>query len=151
MHIRPLERVDADACEAIVRALPDWFGIEEGIAEARGYLDAQEGLVTEDDGRILGFLTFASEFPESTEITWMAVAADAHRQGVGRALVETLTEVLKQRGVRLLLVRTLADSHPSPEYAATRAFYRAMGFHPLTVLPEHWDAANPCLFMVRTV
>jgi GNAT superfamily N-acetyltransferase len=151
MHIRPLERVDADACEAIVRSLPDWFGIEEGIAEARGYLDAQEGLVAEDDGRILGFLTFASEFPESAEITWMAVAADAHRRGVGRALVETLTQVLRQRGVRLLLVRTLADSHPSPEYAATRAFYRATGFLPLTVIPEHWDAANPCLFMVRAL
>jgi ribosomal protein S18 acetylase RimI-like enzyme len=151
MHIRPLERADGDSCEAIVRALPDWFGIEEGIAEARDYLDAQPGLVAGDDGRILGFLTFAGEFPESVEITWMAVAADAHRRGVGCALVEALTEVLRQRGVRLLLVRTLADSHPSPKYAATRAFYRAMGFHPLTVLPEHWDAANPCLFMVRTV
>lgn len=151
MHIRSLRRDDAGACEAIVRGLPDWFGIEEGIAEARGYLNTQEGLVAEEDGRILGFLTFASEFPESAEITWMAVAADAHRQGVGRALVEALVREVSKQGVRLLLVKTLADAHPSPEYAATRAFYRAMGFLPLMVLPEHWDAANPCLFMVRAL
>jgi ribosomal protein S18 acetylase RimI-like enzyme len=134
-----------------VRGLPDWFGIEEGIAEARGYLDTHEGLVAEEDGRIAGFLTFASEVPESAEITWMAVAAEAHRRGVGRALTDALVSELQRRGVSLLLVKTLADSHPSPEYAATRAFYRAVGFLPLTVLPEHWDPANPCLFMVRVV
>lgn len=134
-----------------MRSLPDWFGIEEGIAEARSYLESQEGLVAEEDGRILGFLTFASEFAESAEITWMAVVPDAHRRGVGRALIDVLVDELSRRGVRLLLVKTLADSHPSPEYATTRAFYRAMGFLPLTVLPEHWDEANPCLFMVRTV
>lgn len=147
MHSRVLTRDDADACEAIVRALPDWFGIEEGIAEARSYLDTQEGLVAEENAHILGFLTFASEFPESAEITWMAVAPESHRRGIGRALVDALIEHVTQRGVRLLLVKTLADSHPSPEYAATRA----LGFLPLTVRPEHWDAANPCLFMVRAL
>lgn len=35
MIVRALQRDDVDACEAIVRALPDWFGIEEGIVEAR--------------------------------------------------------------------------------------------------------------------
>jgi GNAT superfamily N-acetyltransferase len=151
MRIRPLERDDADACEAIVRGMPDWFGIEEGIAEARGYLETQEGIVAEEAGRILGFLTFASEFAESAEITWMAVVPDAHRRGVGRALIDVLVDELSRRGVRLLLVKTLADSHPSPEYAATRAFYLAMGFLPLTVLPDHWDPANPCLFLVRAL
>ena len=49
----------------------------------------------------------------------------------------------------LLLVKTLADTHPSPEYAATRAFYRSLGFLPLAVLPDLWGPANPCLLMVR--
>src|SRR5690606_33495360 len=149
--IRELRREDADACERIVRALPDWFGIEEGIAEARGYLDSQEGLVAEEDGRIVGFLTFTSEFPESAEITWMAVSPEAHRRGVGRGLVEALVSRLRSCDCEVLLVKTLADTHPSPEYATTRAFYRAMGFLPLTVLPDLWDQANPCLLMVRTM
>lgn len=151
MQIRALTRSDADACEAIVRALPDWFGIEEGIAEARGYLDSQEGLVAEDAGKIVGYMTFGSEFRESAEITWMAVAPEAHRHGIGRALVEELVRELRSRGCDLLLVKTLAETHPSREYAATRAFYRATGFRPLTVLPDVWDPANPCLLMVRAV
>lgn len=134
-----------------MRALPDWFGIEDGIAEAREYLDTQEGLVAEVAGRITGYLTFASEFPESVEITWMAVAPDAHRRGVGRALVAALAETSRNRGHAMMLVKTLAETHPSPDYAATRAFYSAMGFNRLTVLPELWDPANPCLLMVRKI
>jgi ribosomal protein S18 acetylase RimI-like enzyme len=147
--IRPLSRDDADRCEAIIRGLPDWFGLEEGIAEARGYLESQDGFVAEEDGEVLGFVTYASELPESAEITWMAVAAGVHRRGIGRALTEALVAKARAEGRELLLVKTLADGHPSPEYAATRAFYRAMGFVPLAVLPDLWGPANPCLLMVR--
>ena len=147
--IRPLSHVDVDRCEAIMRGLPEWFGLEEGIAEARGCLETQHGFVAEEDGEVLGFLTCAAELPESAEITWMAVAAGAHRRGLGRALVEALVSKAREEGRELLLVKTLADSDPSPEYAATRAFYRSMGFRPLAVLPDLWGPANPCLLMVR--
>lgn len=147
--IRPLSRNDADRCEAIIRGLPDWFGLEEGIAEARGCLESQDGFVAEEDGEVLGFLTYASDLPESAEITWMAVAADAHRRGIGRALTEALVARARTDGRQLLQVKTLADTHSSPEYAATRAFYRSMGFLPLAVLPGLWGPANPCLLMVR--
>lgn len=147
--IRPLTRDDADRCEAIIRGLPDWFGLEEGIAEARGYLETQDGFVAEDGGQVLGFLTYGDDIPESVEITWMAVADGAHRRGIGRALTDALVARATGDGRRLLLVKTLADTHPSPEYAATRAFYRSMGFLPLTVLPDLWGPANPCLLMVR--
>jgi ribosomal protein S18 acetylase RimI-like enzyme len=147
--IRPLRRDDADRCEAIIRGLPDWFGLEEGIAEARGHLETQDGFVAEVDGEVLGFLTFASEVAESVEITWMAVAAGAHRRGIGRALTGAVVARARSEGRTLLVVKTLAESHPSPEYAATRAFYRAMGFLPVAVLPDLWGPANPCLLMVR--
>jgi len=134
-----------------VRALPAWFGIEEGIAEARGYLETQEGFVAEVDGRVAGFLTFASAFLESVEITWMAVSPEHHRRGIGRALTEAVVAEARARGASLLLVKTLAAAHPSPEYARTRAFYAAVGFRRLTVLPDHWGPANPCLLMVRPI
>jgi hypothetical protein len=35
----------AAACEAIGRALPGWFGIEEGLADLRRCAEMQEGFV----------------------------------------------------------------------------------------------------------
>lgn len=145
MQSHPLTPNDADACESIIRALPAWFGIEEGIAEARHYLETHEGFVAIDDDRPVGFVTFHSDFPESIEISWMAVLPECHRRGIGRRLVDAFLDLAQSRNHRIALVKTLAGTHPSPEYAITRAFYRRMGFLPLTVLPELWDPANPCL------
>ena len=45
ISIRPMLPSDVRACDAINRSLPDWFGIEEGLLEARGYLQHHRGLV----------------------------------------------------------------------------------------------------------
>jgi len=71
------------------------------------------------------------------------------RHGIGRALIDAVTIDARVSGARLLHVKTLADSHPSPEYAQTRAFYGAIGFERLIVIPDLWDPSNPCLLMVR--
>ena len=83
------------------------------------------------------------------EITWLAVAPGQHRRRIGRRLVETVIEVSRGEQAQLLLVTTLADQHPSPEYARTRGFYSRLGFLTLTVLPQVWGEENPCLLMVR--
>lgn len=147
--IRPLTKQDIPHCNAINRTLPDWFGIEEGLAEAEEYLNIHNGFVAESDGRVIGYLTYAPEFPHSTEISWMAVSANFHRQGIGRGLITALIDT--RSSGELVSVKTLADSHPSPEYAITRAFYESVGFRPLMVLPDLWDPSNPCLLMVMVV
>lgn len=98
---------------------------------------------------VVGFVTLLRHFPESWEVTWMAVAPAWHRSGIGRCLVEETVAAARQAGARLLLVKTLADRHPSPEYARTRAFYQSQGFVRLAVEPELWDPANPCVLLVR--
>jgi hypothetical protein len=50
-----------------------------------------------------------------------------------------------------LLVKTLADRHPSPEFAMTRAFSSAMGFRRLEVFADLWGPHNPCLLMARVI
>lgn len=149
VHIVPLEPAHIDACEAIARALPAWFGIEEGLQELRNCLETESGLVALDGEAPIGFLTIATPFPETREIPWMAVAPTHHRQGTGRALIDTLARQATGEGATILHVKTLADLHPSPEYAQTRAFYHAQGFHRLVVLPELWGPENPCLLLVR--
>lgn len=150
MHIstRALTPQDVSACDAINRSLPDWFGLEEGLEEAQGYLRDHPGIVAVANGEVVGYLTYTQHFPQSAEISWMAVSQSAHRKGVGRALVAALVDVLPAT-TTMLVVKTLADSHPSPEYASTRAFYVSCGFQPTMVLPDLWDESNPCLVMIK--
>lgn len=148
VHIRPLTAEDAPYCAAINRSLPDWFGLEEGLDEADEYLRDHAGLVAEVDGDIVGYLTYDQLFVGSAEISWMAVAKSQHRRGVGRALIAALENRLPYPC--LLSVKTLADSHPSPEYAITRAFYISVGFQAQMVFPDLWDPSNPCLLMVKS-
>ncbi|HEY7226391.1 MAG TPA: GNAT family N-acetyltransferase [Micromonosporaceae bacterium] len=96
----------------------------------------------------VGVLLATRHFPSSAEIHLMAVDRPWHRQGVGRALVAALEQDLVTDGGRLLQVKTLGPSHPSAEYARTRAFYEALGFLPVEELRELWPG-NPCLVMVK--
>jgi GNAT superfamily N-acetyltransferase len=148
VSVVPLTPAHIDACERIARSLPKWFGIEEGLRELRHCLETEAGWVALADEESIGFLTVSAPFPETREITWMAVAPAWHRQGIGRRLVDHVIETSRSAGATLLHVKTLADTHPSPEYAQTRAFYTALGFQRLVILPDLWDPANPCLLQV---
>lgn len=151
MHIviRALAPEDVSRCVAINRSLPAWFGLEDGLAEAEEYLREHRGLVALREGEIIGYLTWHEHFAGSAEVSWMAVDPGHHRAGVGRGLIARLEALLSSDS--LLSVKTLADTHPSPEYAATRSFYRKAGFRPQMVFPDLWDPSNPCLLMVKIV
>ncbi|MDQ3654842.1 MAG: GNAT family N-acetyltransferase [Chloroflexota bacterium] len=151
VRIIPLSPTHADRIDAIARSLPAWFGIEEGLQDLRTCAERGPGLVALHNDTVTGFVTLAQPFPETWEITWMAVAPDHHCHDIGRALIDTVIFQARNSGARLLHVKTLADSHPSPEYAQTRAFYHTMGFDRLLVLPDLWGPANPCLLLVRPI
>ena len=119
--IRSLSAADAEACDEIVRGLPDWFANEAGIKEAAAAVRSQHGLIVElPDGSVGGFLTWLRHFPETAEITWMAVRADRCRCGHGRALVEELCDRVASDLARLVLVKTLSASGESEHYDRTR-------------------------------
>ncbi len=151
VRIIPLSPAHVDAIDALARCLPAWFGIEEGLQDLRAAAERGPGYVAIMGDAVAGFVTLDRPFPETLEITWMAVAPDRHRQGIGRALIEAVIADARASGARFLHVKTLADTHPSPEYAQTRAFYGSMGFERLIVLPDLWGPVNPCLLLVRPV
>ncbi|QDG53602.1 GNAT family N-acetyltransferase [Persicimonas caeni] len=138
-----------DACERILRELPAWFGIEEAIVEYVEQIAELPTFLARSRGEIVGFLSVEQHSAAAAEIIVMGVAESHHRRGVGRALVEAAEAHLRDRGVRFLQVKTLSEAHPSPEYARTREFYRAVGFEPLEEFPTLWDERNPCLQMVK--
>ena len=137
--------------EGILRALPDWFGIEQAIVDYARVADELPTFVAERGGAAVGFLTLKPTSTHALEVHVMAVLPGEHRRGAGRALVERAAAYARAEGFTLLHVKTLAPSDPDLSYAATRAFYESVGFLPLEELPQVWGAENPCLLMVRVL
>ena len=149
VEVRPLGPEDASACDDIVAGLPDWFGLAEGVLACAEAVRTQPGLVAVRSGEVAGFVTWTTS-GDTAEITWMAVGAAARRGGLGRALIDALLPRLRADGMRELAVKTLSSRHPDPGYAATRAFYVAMGFTAVREL-DVWGPDNPAVLLTRPV
>jgi len=147
----PIRRLTPDEgaiCERMLRALPEWFGIEEALVAYVKDTRTMETWVALADGAPAGFLTLRGHNPAAAEIQVMAVLPEWHGRGVGRALVEHVEPLLAARGVAYLQVKTLGPSRPNEHYARTRGFYAHMGFVPLE--ENHlWGDVNPSLIMVK--
>jgi len=152
--VRPLTPGDAEACDAIVASLAYHFGDADGRAACAEAVRTSAGLVCEAGGRVAGFLTWRTWYERAAEITWMAVAADRRRQGVGGGLIEALAARLPP-GARYLIVTTLAEKTPEPGvadgYAGTRRFYETHGFEPIWEPRGWWNDRNQAVLMVREV
>jgi ribosomal protein S18 acetylase RimI-like enzyme len=159
-----LEAAGAGAhCEAVLRSLPAWFGIEAAVVqyvEEAPRLEAygawrgaapRAGAAPGAAGEVVGFLGVKRPFPEAAEVYVMGVRPEHHRRGLGRRLLEAAEGALRASGVRLLQVKTLSPARENAEYARTRAFYLARGFLPLEEFPELWGPANPCLQLVKVL
>jgi GNAT superfamily N-acetyltransferase len=137
--------------EGILRALPGWFGIEQALVDYARAADQLPTFVAARGAETVGFLSLKPTSADAIEVHVMAVLPGDHRRGAGRALVERAAAYARAEGFTLLHVKTLAPSHPDPGYAATRAFYAAVGFLPLEELPEVWGPDDPCLLMVKAL
>jgi GNAT superfamily N-acetyltransferase len=139
----------ATVCVPLIRALPEWFGLEDAILKYAQEIEILPTFLAKAGGEVFGFLTLKQHTPYAAEILVMAVRRDAQRGGIGRALVVTAEAHARGRGVEYLQVKTLGPSNPDPGYARTRAFYEALGFRPLEELTQIWDENNPCLILVK--
>jgi coenzyme F420-0:L-glutamate ligase / coenzyme F420-1:gamma-L-glutamate ligase len=142
----PAER--SRIAEAVLRDLPEWFGIEEATA---AYVEAAAALPTFAIEPDRGFLSLKQHTPRAAELYVMGVRREHHRRGIGRALVATAEAWCRAHGIRYFQVKTLGPSNSSSRYDATRAFYEALGFVALEELHGFWDAANPALILVKDV
>jgi len=149
VKIRALTPDDAPACDAVILSLPVFFGHEGGRQDCADAVRTQAGFVAEEDGEVVGFLTYAPS-EDVVEITWMAVRADRRRGGIGGQLIERL--VRQVDGPILVLTAGPSslepDADPNDNYEGTRRFYRKTGFVAVKELtPEGWG--QPALFFVR--
>jgi N-acetylglutamate synthase-like GNAT family acetyltransferase len=139
----------SSACMPILRALPDWFGLEVSLLDYEKQIDKLPTFLAKVEVQVVGFLSLKQHNPFSAEIYVMGVRAETQRGGLGRALVEKAETHARGLGIEYLQVKTLGPSSPDPGYAKTRVFYEAMGFRPLEELKQIWDENNPCLILVK--
>jgi len=149
--IRKLRGEDVPACERLLAALPDWFGIEATNREYIGGLVTRSSAVAEVSDQIAGFLSIEQHNPVSAEVHVMAVDPELHRHGVGSALLEWAEQWCTEHGVRWLHVKTRGPSTPDPGYERTRHFYLAQGFEPLFETLELWGPQDAALILIKTV
>lgn len=101
-------------------------------------------------GELAGFASYRVLNEEAIELTWLAVSPRYQGHDVGTKLV---TESLASAGrsYDICEVKTLAETHPDPGYALTRAFYRKLGFISLEIIDPYpgWEAGNPCQIFVK--
>ena len=136
-------------CDRILRALPDWFGIEEGVADYVQSVRTMLFFTAYIDDAPAGFIALKKHNPYTSEVYVMGILPQYHRQGIGRKLIAHCEAVCREEQQSFLTVKTLDSSREDVSYAKTRAFYEAIGFVPLEVFPTLWDESNPCLFLAK--
>jgi GNAT superfamily N-acetyltransferase len=142
-------RRNRSAAEAILRALPEWFGLEEPLVAYVQEAAVLPTFIASNGAEDVGFLTLRPYETTAAEITAMGVRPDLHRNGYGRALVSAAVDYASAESRAILHVKTLGPSHPSAGYAQTRRFYESVGFIPIEETTAVWGDANPCLIMVK--
>lgn len=140
-----------EICRNILTALPDWFGIPESVDN---YVEKCADLpfwAAKVHGEVIGFISVKSTSPGAAEIYVMGILKGHQKTGIGRSLFKTCYQYCKENGFEFLQVKTLDKSIPDEYYAATRAFYQAMGFRELECIPEIWGSENPCMIMIMSI
>jgi GNAT superfamily N-acetyltransferase len=87
---------------------------------------------------LLGGLLFGGASP-IYHIRWLVVAEQAHRQGVGRALVADAIARFVRDPQSVVEVVTFAQDHSAASISGARSFYARLGFiaaEPASVGPE---------------
>ena len=138
-------------CEKILRALPDWFGIEASLIQYVKDGNTMPTIIVKDDDDVIGFLTIKRHFSETAEIHCMGLLPQYHRKGIGKLLITELEKYLKKENYKILQVKTISSDSDCKYYAKTRKFYISVGFIPIEVFPKLWDESNPCLQLVKQI
>ncbi len=151
MDIRKIisKQKKSEITETILRQLPDWFGVEKSILHYIETVGDKEFYSAYIDDKAVGFIALDFHNDFTAEIYLIGIKKEYHRNGIGKKLISHAEKAVISRECKLLMVKTLGDSHPDENYAKTREFYKNVGFMPLEEIKEIWGEPNPCLIMVK--
>ncbi len=148
--------VDIDDVREMVRAT-GFFSVEEiGIAVElveegleHGAASGYEFVFLERDGRLLGYTCYGRTpgTAGAFDLYWIVVSPDAHRQGIGRMLLEETDRRIRERGGTCVYAETSARD----QYTPTRLFYLRTGFRQEAVLPSFYAPGEAKVIFSRAI
>jgi ribosomal protein S18 acetylase RimI-like enzyme len=96
--------------------------------------------VVDDQDQAIGYVCYgATPMTQGTfDLYWIAVDPDFQKQGAGSTLLDSLGEMLKTEGGRMIL----ADTSTIPHYEKTRSFYLKNGFQEVARVPDYYYPGN---------
>ncbi|MEE4193668.1 MAG: GNAT family N-acetyltransferase [Anaerolineae bacterium] len=135
----------------ILRALPDWFGIEGAIVD---YCESSTKLpmvVLYQDEEPIGFCSLKVNYAVNCDLVVLGILPQYHRQGLGERMIFFIEELCREKSIPYMSVKTLSERHPDEYYARTRKFYEKCGFIAFEEIPALWGEENPCLLMIKPI
>jgi ribosomal protein S18 acetylase RimI-like enzyme len=144
--IRAISTGDRESVVEIARNLPQWF-LKSALEEIAHAVETERGYVARQDERCVGFATYLAREGGIAELTWIGVDPSRHRTGIGRTLLEAIERDLTVEGYECLEVSAVANAEDYEPYTRTRSFYRAIGFHDVSIEQKGFPSGDDRLLM----
>ena len=138
-------------CNEILRALPEWFGIEEAIIAYVRDVGTLPFIAARLYGKVIGFCAYRIHYRMNAELFVLGIFREFHRMGIGARMITAVQTICRSEHIPFMSVKTLSERHPDRNYALTRKFYEKLGFCGIEEFPDLWGESNPCLYMIKKV
>lgn len=99
-------------------------------------------LIAEVDGVVAGYVGSQTVL-DSADMMNLAVSPSFRRQGIGERLVNCLTEELKEKGVKTLLLEVRISNEPA------RELYQKLGFEVVGKRPRYYEKPREDALILR--
>ena len=99
-------------------------------------------LIAEVDGVVAGYVGSQTVL-NSADMMNLAVSPSFRRQGIGERLVNCLTEALKEKGVKTLLLEVRISNEPAKE------LYQKLGFEMVGKRPRYYEKPREDALILR--
>lgn len=99
-------------------------------------------LVAETEGAVAGYVGSQTVL-DSADMMNLAVSQDFRRQGIGERLVNCLTDALKEKGVKTLLLEVRISNEPAKQ------LYQKLGFEIVGKRPRYYEKPREDALILR--
>ena len=154
-----IRRAEAPDTPAVIEILERTRFFRPGeIIIARDLLDAAlndgpqgefQSFVAVEDGNVAGWICFGPTpcTLGTFDIYWVAVDPPAQRRGLGKAMTDYVTNIIKRLNGRMIAV----DTSGTDRYTPTRRFYEKLGFTQAATIREFYAPGDDKVIYIKRV